>query len=241
MRDIGVMKIYQAKRILSSLKLRRCFRLSESVLRGNRKAGEKLTKSGCVWQIVRCDPESMELSSEPAETKGFYKRLQETGLEKARASIAFNTALHLSGNAEHIAPDPVLTSATTISGDLIIHARDFGKGLGKYLDYIGSSYSTRPHHLQVKFGLDDQGNGLLLVFNQVLNGCLGRAAIESSGQKILLWKSGKEILGRKTLKSKLSGTRFTFFLPLNQKWTQESSGWDTYDLPEALKIKFLSE
>ncbi len=241
MRDIGVMKIHQAKRNLSSLKLRTHYKLLESVLRGNRKAREMLTKSGCVWHIVRCNPESMELSSEPAETKGFYKRLQETGLEKARASIAFNTALHLSGNAEHIAPLPVLTSVTMISGDLIIHARDFGKGLGKYLDYIGYSYSTRPHHLQVKFGLDDQGNGLLLAFNQVLNGCLGRAVIESSGQKTLLWKSDKEILGQRILRSRLSGTRFTFFLPLGQKWTQESSGWDTYDLPRNLKIEFLSE
>lgn len=232
------MKINQAKRISSGLNLRRHYKLSESVLRGNRNARKKLAQSSLVW-ITHSDPKTKELFSEP---NAFYSPLINWGLlEKTRVDCVWPLVMHIANNAEHIAPLPVLSSATMISGDLIIHARDFGKGLGEYLKYVGLSYSTRPDALRVKLGLEDQGNGLLLAFNQVLNGCQGRVVIESSNQKILLWKSNKKILGQKIPRHRLRGTRFTLFFPLNQKWTQESSGWDKGDLPQALKIKFLSE
>jgi|GEM_PF-3267791 len=201
--------------------------LSTCLLKGHIKAGSKLKEYGVIWQISRSEPKNWKLISTP-ENHLFYQQLNELNLSDLQRAIVYNTQIHFGVNSEHIAPLPVLVTISKYLEYILIQARDLGPGLGSYLENIGFSFSTRPWERQLQFGLEDQGNGLLFALNQTLNGCRGKAIIESCWQRITLEKIENKILGRRTF-SHLSGTRFLLFLPLTQPWTQEPSGWDPYE------------
>ncbi|MFH1617290.1 MAG: hypothetical protein ABIB65_01800 [Candidatus Margulisiibacteriota bacterium] len=157
------------------------------------------------------------------------------------AEIAESASMHLAYNAEHVAPYPVLTSYCIVDNHLVVQTRDLGQGLESYLLRPGLPYSTRPYSIMLRLHQEQQGNGIMLTMNQVLNGCSGSMAIESSGQKIRLRNYRGEIVAQRIFGSKIIGTRFLLFLPLLAEWHAEEQGDDHFHMPAMLKIRFLPD
>ena len=223
--------------VLASRRLYRFQRLAEKALEGNTGAEKKLVREGAIWQKTFCEKGNVcELQQEPKELP--FKQL---GLTEQQELIVGGASYPLRVNAEHAAGSPVLTLfSRAIFNGVLIHSRDFGPGLGKYMDYIGNSYSTRSRETFGQLGAEEQGNGLFLALNQVLNGCQGSAILESRGEKVDLWKEDSSIFGRRHAGSKLRGTSISFMLPFTNEWVRESTGWDIFDMPrKILDIKYL--
>lgn len=226
-----------AKAFDSTYKLMSLYHLSDEVLKGDRFSSKELTREGCRWRKIQYDPKTHEFDYDPLRLKEILAPLP---LLPEQFGPIYLMAIHLASNAEHIAPNPLLITFSVIGDDFIIQSRDFGNGLGKYLNSIGSNCSTRPLELRIKFGLEDSGNGLLCTMNQALNGCHGRVTLESLGELVLLTKGlDDKIIGFRSIGSILIGTRITLFLPLSLAWKKTCSGWDPCDLPRALEINYL--
>jgi hypothetical protein len=228
-----------ANAIDRSFKLLRLYHLSDGVLsRDDSFSKKELAKSGCRWRTIQYNPETHKFNMDLLKIN---KALKPFPIDReSQYGPIYIMAIHLAANSEHIAPNPLLITFSVIGQDFIIQARDFGRGLGKYLNYIGSNFSTRPFELRMKFGLEDSGNGLLCIMNQALNGCHGRVTLESLGELVLLTKGiDDKIIGFRSFGSTLVGARITLFLPLTLAWQKTCSGWDPCDLPLALDINYL--
>ena len=223
--------------VLASRRLYRFQRLAEKAVEGNPAAEKKLAREGAIWQKTFCEKGNVcELQQEPKELS-----FKQFGLTEHEELILGGASYHLRVNAEHAAGSPVLTLFTrAIFNGILIHSRDFGPGLGKYMDYIGSNYSTRPRETFGMLRTEEQGNGIFLALNQVLNGCQGSAIFESRGEKVDLWKENDNVFGRRYAGSTLRGTSISFMLPFTNQWVRESTGWDIFDMPRTiLDIKYL--
>lgn len=207
-------------------------------LRGDAAAKAELTRQGVAWRICVSDPQTWAINEEGTDDR-FLHSLEGLGLGYNRAAICSNTAMHFIVNSEHVAPLPVMVLAFLLADRVYLQSRDLGPGLGRYLDNLGWSFTTRPEERRRFFCLEDQGNGILLSINQALNGCRGRVVAESSGQKVVLEKKGDTILGRRFVGIKIQGTRITLTLPLQENWTQEASGSDPHEVPGSLPINWI--
>ena len=223
-------------RIFSPLKLWRLQALSDRLVRGDKDAGKTLTRRGTAWQIAQADLQTLAIKVELAPLQD---RLKSLTTEATRQNILWTLTHHLLANCEHIAPRPVLVTASEFYGNFLVQSRDFGPGLGKYLDHVGFPFSTRSYERQRQFTLELQGNGLLLRFNQVLNGCWGRVVIESGGQRVALVRRGLEIIGRRQPLAEFVGTRVSFYLPQREAWVYQPDGFCVDDLPPPLTINWL--
>ncbi len=213
---------------------------AQRVLSGDASAKAVLDQSNVAWKLTVSDPQTWRMTTLDESFKGFGRALDYLDLDIHQKGVCYNTSIHFEVNSEHIAPLPVLTLAFVSGQYLFLQSHDLGQGLGKYLDNIGWSFSTRPYARQLLFSQDDQGNGLLLAIYQALAGCNGRGLIESSGKEIFLAPFVKdEFFGVRTPSPRLAGTAISLALPLGTTWQQTCCD-NPHDLFRApLKIRYL--